>query len=210
VRRDGQEVPNPMRAGSPETDQADPSAPRSPGVQAGRDVAPHEDERAGIVTTSDGPDGWGECSGGVKPRKASTAGLLRESGGSTDSPRERGPAGGRRPLPSGRRTPGNVRRAGAPRGVPIACEGKALKGEAHGRSGASCAGRVGGGSREGGSQTSDVARGGGGIRRQNQRVRRPGMCRRARKPRRGSIAGRSPDLRVGDATLRCGAAGTCL
>jgi hypothetical protein len=38
-----------------------------------------------------------------------------------------------------------------------------LKGEAHGRSGASRAGRAGGGSREGGSQTSHVARGGGGI-----------------------------------------------
>jgi hypothetical protein len=85
---DGCKVRNPKRAGSPETDQADPFAPRSLGVQEGRDVIPLKDMRAGIVTTSDCPDGWGEGSGGEKPRKASTVGFPRELGDSTDSSRE--------------------------------------------------------------------------------------------------------------------------
>jgi len=155
-----------MRAGSPETGQADPFDPRSPEVQAGRDVIPPKDERAGIVTTSDGPGGWGEGSGEVKPRKVSTAGLLRETGDSTNSSRERGPEGGRfRSLsPRGGRTAGNVRRAGTPRGAPLAHEENTLEGQAHGRSGASRAGRIGGGRRAGGSQTPHAARGNGGIR----------------------------------------------
>lgn len=65
---------------------------------------------------------------------------------------------------------GNAKRARAPKGAPIAVEGKALKGEAQGRSGTYRAGRPGGGRREGGSQTPDMARVGGGIRRR-QRVR---------------------------------------
>jgi hypothetical protein len=36
---------------------ADSSGPRSPEAQAGRDVIPLKGERAGIVTTSDRPDG---------------------------------------------------------------------------------------------------------------------------------------------------------
>jgi hypothetical protein len=74
--------------------QADPFDPRSPEVHVGRDVIPPKGERAGIVTTSDRPDGWGEGSAGEKPRKASTAGFPRGSGGSTDSTRARGPEGG--------------------------------------------------------------------------------------------------------------------
>jgi hypothetical protein len=63
---------------------------------------PPKDERAGIVTTSDSPDGWGEGSGGAKPRKVSTAGFLRDSGDCTNSSREQGPAGGRtRSVPFG-------------------------------------------------------------------------------------------------------------
>jgi hypothetical protein len=156
-----------MRAGSPETGQADPFAPRSPEVQVGRDVIPPKDERAGIVTTSEGPGGWGECSGEVNPRRVSTAGFLRDSGDCTDSSREQGPAGGRfRSVPPrGGCSAGNVRRARAPRGAPLAHEGNTLKGQAHGRSGASRAGRTGGGRREGGSQTPHAARGGEGIRR---------------------------------------------
>lgn len=92
--------------------------------------------------------------------------------------------------PPGEATDGNVRRARTPRGAPLAGEENALKGEAHGRSGATRAGRIGGGRREGGSQTSDVARGGGGIRRLSSGSAGPGLCRRARKLRRGSITGR--------------------
>jgi hypothetical protein len=65
---------------------------------------PPKDERAGIVTTSDGPDGWGEGSGGAKPKKVSTAGFLRDSGDCTNSSREQGPEGGRsRSTPFGGR-----------------------------------------------------------------------------------------------------------
>jgi hypothetical protein len=67
--------------------------------------------------------------------------------------------------PSGGGSAGNVKRARAPRGALLAHEENTLKGQAHGRSGASRAGRIGGGRREGGSQTPHVARGGGGIRR---------------------------------------------
>jgi hypothetical protein len=79
-----------------------------------------------------------------------------------------------------------------------------LKGEAHGRSGASRAGRTGGGRREGGSQTPDAARGGGGIRRHSSGSAGPRLCRRARKPRRGSTAGRvaRPSGRWSDAAVR--------
>jgi hypothetical protein len=108
----------------------------------GRDVIPPKDERAGIVTTSGGPGGWGEGSGEVKPRKASTAGLLREAGGSTNSSREQGPGGDRfRTLsPRGAGAAGNVRRAGTPRGAPLAHEENTLKGQAQERSGASASG----------------------------------------------------------------------
>jgi hypothetical protein len=96
-------VQNPRRVGGPETDHADPSDPRSPVVQVGRDVIPPKDERAGIVTTSEGPGGWGEDSVGGKPRKASTVGSPSGApGASTDSSREQGPEGGRtRPSPLG-------------------------------------------------------------------------------------------------------------
>jgi hypothetical protein len=149
--------------------QADPFDPRSPEVRVGRDVIPPKGERAGIVTTSDRPDGWGEGSVGEKLKKASTAGFLRGSGGSTDSTRARGPEGGRaRVTPLGGRG-GRQRQEGKdPERGTSRVEGKALKGEAHGRSGASRAGRAGGGGREGGSQTSHAARGGGGIRRPRQ------------------------------------------
>jgi hypothetical protein len=57
---------------------------------------PPKDERAGIVTTSDGPGEWGEGSEGEKPRKASTVGVpSRDADDSTDSSREEGPGGGR-------------------------------------------------------------------------------------------------------------------
>lgn len=128
----------------------------------------------------------GTSSGGVNPRKASTAGALRGFGGSTDSPRERGPEDGwvpSSPAPPGawrRGGAGNAKRAGAPRGVPIAVEGKALKGEAQGRSGTIRAGRVDGGRREGGSQTPDATRAAGGTAAAKGSVA-PRVCRRARK-----------------------------
>lgn len=83
---------------------------------------PPKDERAGIVTTSDGPGGWGEGSGEAKPRKVSTAGLLREAGGSTNSSREQGPVGGRFRSCSlrGAGAAGNVKRVGTPEGAPLA------------------------------------------------------------------------------------------
>ena len=40
------------------------------------DVNPPKDVRAGIVTTSDDPDGWGEDSEEEKLRKAATVGSL--------------------------------------------------------------------------------------------------------------------------------------
>ena len=68
--------------------------------------------------------------------------------------------------PHGESGPGNVRKAGAPRGVPIACEGKALEGEAHGRSDASASGGGVGNGREEGIQTLYMALDGGGTRSQ--------------------------------------------
>mgnify|MGYP003572329962 FL=1 len=201
---------NPRRVGSPETDHANPFDPRSPVVQAGRDVIPPKDERAGIVTTSDRPGGWGEDSGGAKPRKASTVGTL--SGAPTPARTRRGnkalKAAAPARLPSGGRAAGNVRRARAPRGAPLAHEGNTLKGQAQGRSGASRAGRAGGVRREGGSQTPHVARGDGGNRHQlSCGSTGPRVCRRARELRRGSIAGRVGQRPSGQwATLRCGAA----
>jgi hypothetical protein len=162
-------VRNPRRAGSPETDQANPAAPRSPEVQVGRDVIPPKDERAGIVTTSDGPDGLG----GTLWRGKAQEGI----DGSTSLvgvERQHGLVAGTRPCrrllldrpsPSGGGSAGNVRRARTPRGAPLAHEGKTSKGQAHGRSGASRAGRIGGVRRDGGSQTPHAARGGEGIRR---------------------------------------------
>jgi hypothetical protein len=87
-----------------------------------------------------------------------------------------------------------------------------LEGEAHGRSGASRAGRLDGGGRDGGTQTPDAARGDGGSRRLyasgSAGLR---LCRRARKPRRGSIAGHVARRPSGClVTLRCGAAMTRL
>lgn len=86
-----------MRAGSPETDQADSTDPRSPEAQVGRDVIPPKGERAGIVTTSDRPGGGRECSGEEKLKKVSTVGFPPRGGpgDSTDSLREEGPEGGR-------------------------------------------------------------------------------------------------------------------
>lgn len=162
----------------------------------GRDVIPPKDERAGIATTSDRPDGWGERSGGENPRKASTARPPSWwSGDSTDSSREQGPVGGhviRPPLfREGRRGGGQRQEGRDPERGTHRDAGNALEGEAHGRSGALRAGRIGGGrGREGGSQTSHVARGGGGTRCHSSDSAGPGLCRRARKPRRGCIAGR--------------------
>jgi len=86
-------------------------------------------------------------------------------------------------------------------------EGNALEGQAQGRSGASRAGRLDGVGRDGGTQTPDVARGGRGICRHNACGSiEPRLCRRARKLRRGSIAGRVESLPPrGSGLGRCGA-----
>jgi hypothetical protein len=182
-RYDGRKVRNPTRAGGSETSKADPSDSRNPEAQAGDDVFPPKGERVGIVTTSDGPSGWGECSGGEKPRKASTAGFPRESGDCTNSPRAQRPEGGPAFFASPRGCgvrPGNVKRAQAPRGVRRAVEENALKGEAQERSGAyASAGPV-----------VDVAKGVAKPRTRHaaaegsvatKRIRRPGSCCRARE-----------------------------
>jgi hypothetical protein len=207
-----------MRAGSPETDQADPSDPRSPEVQAGRDVIPPKDERAGIVTTSDGPGGWGEGSGGAKPRKASTVGVSLAGTPATARTRhgnEALEAAAPVPPPSGgsgwsatsggqglregysscaRGTPWRAKPMDAP--APSAPGGPVVevaKGVAKPRTWLAVTE---------GSVTSSSATAGLGV------------CRRARKPRRGSIAGRVgrwfPLGGAGDAAPRCGAAGTRL
>jgi hypothetical protein len=180
-----------MRAGSPETGHADPSAPQSLETQAGRDVAPPKGGKAGDATTSDRPDGWGEGSGGAKPRKASTAGSPRGPGGSTDSPRVESPGGGRVAVaPRERRPPATSGGLGPREGHPPR-RGERLEGQSPGTLRCGRAGRVGGEGREGGDQTPDVARG----RRRDppslMRVHRPGTCRRAAKPRRGSTVRRS-------------------
>jgi len=90
----------------------------------------------------------------------------------------------------GPRIRGNARRVEAPERGPDRCEENALKGEARGRSSLRKeARRVGGGRRDGGSQTPDVARRGAGSLAY-ERIRRPGTCRGAPKPRRGSIVRR--------------------
>ena len=101
-RYDGRKVRNPTRAGGSETSKADPSDSRNLEAQAGRDVIPPEGEEVGPATTSGCPDGWGERSEGGNPKKASTVLRLRPVDGSTDSPREQGPEGGRsRSVPLG-------------------------------------------------------------------------------------------------------------
>jgi hypothetical protein len=162
----------------------------------GRDVIPPKDERAGIVTTSDGPDGlggtlWRWTAHEPIDGTTSLVGVERQHGLV---------AGTRpcrrllldRPSPSGAGWPVDRQRQEGrdPERGTSRVEGNALKGEAQGRSGASRAGRIGGGRREGGIQTSDVARGGGGTRRHSSGSADPRLCRRASKPRRGSIAGR--------------------
>lgn len=193
-----------MRAGSPETDHADPTAPRDPEAPAGRDVIPPKDERVGLATQSERPDGWRECSGGEKPRQATTVGP--PSGAPTTERTRRVndalKATGRLP-PTGaavtETSRGKWPREGyssRPRGTP----GRAKPMDAPVPSGT---GRIGGGRREGGNQTSHATRGGGGIRHP-MRVRLSGTRRRARKPRRGSIAGRVASAfgRSADAAVR--------
>jgi hypothetical protein len=128
---------------------------------------------------------------GHKPRKASTAGSPRGPGGSTDSPRVKGPGGGRVVVaPRERRPPATSGGLGPREGNPPR-RGERLEGQSPGTLRCGRAGRVGGVGREGGDQTPDVARG----RRRDppslMRVHRPGMCRRAAKPRRGSTVRRS-------------------
>jgi hypothetical protein len=160
-RHDGRKVRNPMRAGSPETDQ-----PTLPFRETSRPR-------------------WGETSsrprvGRSAPRRKAAARTVGERALEGRTPgrpgaavltdpvpnpcREQGPGAGRAAPPQGGMA-ANARRAEAPRGAPPDTGIDALKGEAHGRSGASRAGRGGGEGRDGGSQTPDVARAGGGIRR---------------------------------------------
>jgi hypothetical protein len=101
---------------------------------------------------------------------------------------------------------GNVRRARAPRGAPLAHEGNTLEGQAHGRSGASRAGRPGGAGREGGSQTPHAARGDGGNRRHYSCGSAwPRLCRRATKVQERQHRGTSRSSThgsTGDAAVR--------
>jgi len=161
------------------------------------------------VTRSDSPDVWGERSEGEKPRKVSTARRLRSPGDSTNSSQARSPVGGAssdRSLGNGRATrvtsggqgprKGHLLRSrrtpwrAKPRDAP------ALRRREDGEEG-----------REGGNQTSDVARGGGGTRCPGAESP-TGKCRRAGKPRRGSIAEtleRRPSGRSHEAVVRgCG------
>ena len=137
-------APRPSQGAKPQESRqsgdgpADPAAPRSPEVQAGKDVCPHE-----------GREGWprdykrwpgrvgrmlwrGESQGGFSDR--SLTGLS-----SKWPPREQAPVGERtvsRPLVGRDTERANVTRGQAPRGAPPRAA-NASKGEAHGRSGAS-------------------------------------------------------------------------
>lgn len=102
----------------------------------------------------------GEAQEGIDGRAASAA-----RSGRTRCGNEALEAAALRAPPPGGARRGNVRRAGAPRGVPTASEGNALKGEAQGRSGASAPGGPMVGAARGG-ETPDVARGGRGTCRQ--------------------------------------------
>lgn len=100
---------------------ADPSASRNPVTHSGWDVIPSKSERGGSATQSACPIGWGERSGGEKPREASTVRPLGV-GCRTSSSRDRSPEVGRRLLVPPRYGFGgdNAMRARPPRGVPAA------------------------------------------------------------------------------------------
>jgi hypothetical protein len=172
-RRDGRKVRNPRRAGSPERDQPTRSLRKA--------------LRPGEVGTSPPPR-----VGGLASRLQATARTVGARALEGRSPgRLLGPALHRvgversiaRTTPCRRRRPSRLRKEpaagrtkrqegrGPERGT-AATGNEALKGEAHGRSGASRAGRNGGGWREGGDQTPHALRGDGGIRRHGHRVRR--------------------------------------
>jgi hypothetical protein len=140
-RRDRRKVQKPRRADGPETDRSTrlhrdtlrPGRAWTSSRLRARGEAPRGKRAPGRTRAS---------SGRSNPRKGSTAGTPRGSGGSTNSSREKGLEGGHAvslPL-GGADAVGNVRKARAPRGAPIAVEEKPLKGEAHGRSGAQAPG----------------------------------------------------------------------
>jgi len=133
------------------------------------------------------PNGRRERSRGMNPKKASTRRILRDPADGTSSHRDRRPEVDCVSSPARGRGAWNAQRAVVPERGPDRCEENALKGEARGRSSLRNEVRkVGGGRREGGNQTSDVARCEAGSL-VHERIRRPGMCRGAAKPRRGSI-----------------------
>jgi hypothetical protein len=97
---------------------------------------------------------------------------------------------------------GNDTRAGAARAVPIVSRRRPCRVKPMDASPPKGGERDGGGRREGGTQTSHAARR-GARPPADQRVRRPVMCRRAEKPRRGSIVRRA-GLRIRGTVWGCG------
>lgn len=178
-RCDGRKVPNPRRAGSPEAGQ--PIRPIREALRSGCEGTPNHPRTRGPAPRQSGrPSGRGESSGGENPRKASTAGFLTEPG----AERTRREVEALKTRVSGR---GRERQEGrdSERGT-HRVEGKALKGEAQERSGASRAGRPTGHAAKGVPNPARGARATVG-RPPIQRIRRSEMCCRARKPRRGSL-----------------------
>lgn len=141
-------------------------------------------------------DGGKERSGGRNPRKASTRRPLRTAAARARTGNEALESAARvRPHDGGHLRAANDRRAGVPRGIPIAARRTPWRGKPMDAPVPRGAGRDDGARRDGGDQTSDVARRGAG-RSRGIRVRRPGTCRRAREPRRGSVV-RLPRVRAG-------------
>ena len=187
-RRDGRKATNPKRAGGPERDQPISPILETPGRARTVDVTPRSVKGEAPRTKATGRDGEGERPGGGNPRKAS-ARASRKGRPRTDSHRERGPEAGRaRPLPRGAGEPARAtaRGQGPREGHPSRARRTPWRVKPMDAPTPSGAGRDGGGRREGGRNLGRGTRSGAGLPAIT-RVRRPGTCRRARKPRRGSI-----------------------
>jgi hypothetical protein len=206
-RRDGRKAENPRRAGSPERDHADLLDPRHPRTRADRGRRAASRAGGGPATKAKARARRENALEGRIPRRHRRARPQGRSQNELDAGYEAlKPLASRRSSRSARTPRERQEGRGSERSTRRR-EEKALKGEAHGRSGAlRRAGRDGGGGREGGPKPRTRHAGpGSGIPGPVSRVRRPGMCRRARKPRRGA----SSDVPVRPAG-RCGGAATDL
>src|SRR5687767_5276826 len=116
-----------MRAGSPETDHADPSTPRDPVTPPGWDVSPREGCEGRPRDQSAAPGRMERTLWRGEPQEG-TDGRPARVGDRTDPCREQGPEDGRVSACTSRcgAGAGNVTRAGPPKGGTAAHGGNAL------------------------------------------------------------------------------------